>query len=84
MVQTHTTKSSKLHEFVETKVRDGTEFDIPQVSASFIHKQLCNLKVNKATGIDEISAKYLKVSAADISEPLATVTNQIVTDINVM
>ena len=76
----HTAKCSKLQEFVESKVPDGTEFDIPQVSASFIHKQLQNLKVNKATGIDEISAKYLKMSATVISQPLATILNLSITN----
>ena len=56
----------ELQEFVESKVPDGTEFDILLVSASFIHKQLQNLKVNKATGIDDISPKYLKLSASVI------------------
>ena len=59
---------------------DGTEFDIPQVSVSFIQKQLQNLKVNKATGIDEISAKYLKMSATVISQPLATILNLSITN----
>ena len=31
--------------------------------------------VNKATGIDDISAKYLKLSASVISQPLATILN---------
>ena len=43
--------------------------------SSFIFQQLQNLKVNKATGIDDISAKYLKLSASVISQPLATILN---------
>ena len=70
-----TYNSSKLSNFVDSKVPEGIEFDIPPVSASFIHQQLQNLKVNKATGVDDISAKYLKLSASVISQPLATILN---------
>ena len=66
---------TKLQDFVGNKVPDGTEFEIPLVSTSFIHQQLQNLKANKATGIDDISAKYLKLSASVISQPLATILN---------
>ena len=75
----NTYNSSKLSNFVDSKVPEGTEFDIPPVSASFIHKQLQNLKVNKATGVDDISAKYLKLSASVKSQPLATILNLSIT-----
>ena len=70
-----TATCTKLKDFVDEKVPDGTEFEIPLVSPSFIFQQLQNLKVNKATGIDDISAKYLKLSASIISQPLATILN---------
>ena len=70
-----TATCTKLKDFVDEKVPDGTEFEIPLVSPSFIFQQLQNLKVNKATGIDDISAKYLKLSASVISQPLATILN---------
>ena len=70
-----TATCTKLKVFVDEKVPDGTEFDIPLVSASFIFQQLQNLKVNKATGIDDISARYLILSASVISQPLATILN---------
>ena len=71
---------TKLRDFVDSKVPHGTEFHIPQVSASFIQQQLQNLKTNKATGIDDISAKYLKLSASVISQPLATILNLSITN----
>ena len=75
----HIVNCAKLHVqvFVDSKVPDGIEFSIPQVSSSLIQQQLQNLKVNKATGIDDIpvSAKYLKLSAPVISQPLATILN---------
>lgn len=74
-----TYNSSKLSNFVDSKVPEGIEFNIPPVSASFIHQQLQNLKVNKATGVDDISAKYLKLSASVNSQPLATILNLSIT-----
>ena len=71
---------SKLRYFVDSKVPHGTEFHIPHVSASFIQQQLQNLKTNKATGIDDISAKYLKLSASVVSQPLATILNLSITN----
>ena len=50
---------TELRDLVDSKVTDSTEFHIPQVSASFIQQQLQNMKTNKATGIYDISAKYL-------------------------
>ena len=74
-----TYNSSKLSNFVDSKVPEGIEFDIPPVSASFIHQQLQNLKVNKATGVDDINAKYLKLSTSVIAQPLATILNLTIT-----
>ena len=76
----HIVKCAKLQVFVDSKVPDGKvpdgiEFSIPQVSSSFIQQQLQNLKVNKATGLDDRRAKYLKLSAPVISQPLATILN---------
>lgn len=66
---------SKLETFVNNKLPSDTSFKIPHVTSSFILNQLQNLKVSKATGIDELSARYLKLSAAVISAPLAKVLN---------
>ena len=45
------------------------------VTESFIQQQLQNLKVTKATGLDDISAKYLKMSAPIICKPLTNILN---------
>ena len=70
-----TFNSTKIHNFVHERVPYDTEFSLPSVNTSFIQKQLQNLKVNEATGIDELSAKFLKLSASVISQPLATILN---------
>ena len=67
--------SSKLDENLSEKIPENTEFSIPPVSVSFIEMQLNNLNVNKATGIDEISAKFLKLASPIICSSLAFILN---------
>ena len=67
--------TDNLNDFVNQKVSTETEFSISLVDESFILSQLQNLNVNKATGIDNISAKYLKMAAPAISKPLAKILN---------
>ena len=54
---------------IENKIPDNIEFSISRVSTAFIKSQLENLKTNKATGIDVISAKFLKMAATIICKP---------------
>ena len=51
-------------------------FDIPPVSNYFVHKFLSSLDVNKACGLDEISLKYLKMSANVVSPIITSIINQ--------
>ena len=51
-------------------------FDIPLVSNYFVHKFLSSLDVNKACGLDEISPKYLKMSANVVSPIITSIINQ--------
>ena len=67
--------TDRLKEFVNHKVPTETEFSVSLVEESFIQKQLQNLNVNKATGIDNISAKYLKMAAPAIIKPLTKILN---------
>ena len=60
---------------VENKVPKDEAFKISNVSIFFVHDQLHNLKCNKASRIDEISVKYLKISAPFIAQFLAVVRN---------
>ena len=64
-----------LEDYVKKKVPTDSEFNITLVDESFVLNQLQNLNVNKATGIDNISAKYLKMAAQAITKPLTKVLN---------
>ena len=50
-------------------------FNIPEVAEDFIHKQLQCLDETKATGLDNIGPRILKLSYDIISKPLAKVFN---------
>ena len=45
------------------------------ISKNFIEKELCSLKRNKATGLDELPSGLLKDCANNISEPLCYIMN---------
>ena len=68
-------------DYVNQKVSSETEFTISLVDETFILSQLQNLNelqnlnVKKATGIDDFSAKYLKMVASAISKPLTKILN---------
>ena len=64
-----------LKDYVNQKVPIESEFSISLVDEFFIQNQLQNLNVNKATGIDNISAKYLKIAAPAITKPLTKILN---------
>ena len=61
---------------VKMKLEKTSDFSIPLATESFILKQLQSLKTDKATGLDGLSAKYLKLSAQVIAKPLTAILNQ--------
>ena len=68
--------SFNLDNYVKTKMSLENSFDIPTVSYHFVHKFLSSSDVNKACGLDEISPKYLKMSANVISPIITSTINQ--------
>ena len=50
-------------------------FTMNYISKIFIEKELCSLKRNKATGLDELLSGLLKDCAKNISEPLYYIMN---------
>ena len=64
-----------LNEYVDQKVPEETKFSISQVKESFLLHQLQKITVNNATGIDDISAKYLNLAAPVIANTLTKIFN---------
>ena len=63
-----------LSEHVRTKLVEGSTFVIPNVDMEYVIKRL-STQPNKATGVDGISAKLLKLSAIHIATPLTYIIN---------
>ena len=50
-------------------------YKIPYVSHGFVYKYLCKIKTSKATGFDEISARFLKLFAPYITDSIVKLCN---------
>ena len=64
-----------LENFVNAKLLPGTVYNIPPISDAFVFKFLSSLKSSKATGLDGISAKYLKMFAPYITDSIVKLCN---------
>ena len=70
-----TTQYSELTEFVKMKLPEDTNFSIPPIRLETVYKYLTNLNTKKSTCPDLIGPKFLKMSAAIITEPLTQIIN---------
>ena len=66
----------ELNMFVQSKVPNNVEFDIPFTNVGFVRQFLSNLNVTKSTGLDNIGPKILKLSADIISPSLVSIINK--------
>ena len=66
---------SILHQYVKNRVPPQNLFRIPPVTEQYVSKFLKNLAGNKATGLDEISAKMLKLAAPNIVHVITNLCN---------
>ena len=62
--------------FIQSKVPNTTEFNIPLTDLSFIRTFLSNLNVNKSTGLDNICPIILKLSANVLAPSLLYIVNK--------
>ena len=69
----------KLSNFVD-KNSSGVTFKIPHVSHGFVFKYLCKIKISKATGFDEISARFLKLFAPYLTDSITKICNLSITE----
>ena len=56
-----------LKEHIKQKIPDNVNFASPEIDESFVFKYLSTLGVSKATGLDGIGAKLLKISSGIIT-----------------
>ena len=69
------TDCEKLSNFVDKNSSPGDFYKIPYVSHGFVYKYLCKIKTSKATGFDEISARFLKLFAPYITDSIVKLCN---------
>ena len=69
------TDCEKLSNFVDKNSSPGNFSKIPYVSHGFVYKYLCKIKTSKATGFDEISARFLKLFAPYITDSIVKLCN---------
>ena len=65
--------------FVQSKLPPEERFEIPPVSITFMQKQLDALDPSKATGLDGLSAKFVRLSSSVIAVPVAKILNLSIT-----
>ena len=69
------TKTKIMSDKIEMKLKNTPHFAIPQVSVSYVEKQLQSLDTSKSTGSDGLSARFLKMSASVIAPLLTKIYN---------
>ena len=66
----------KLNDSVKSKITEDNVLSIPLLTCDEVQKSLSELDSHKATGLDGLSSKILKLSASVIASPLTVIFNQ--------
>ena len=65
-----------LQNFVDSKVHDGINFTIPLVNYSFVNTYLSYMDVTKATGLDSIGPRLLKIAPNILTPSITYIINK--------
>ena len=68
-------QNQRLTDFVESRINNSTVFHIPQISLKQVVEDLKNIPDNKATGLDRIGIKPLKVALNAVAPSLTHIYN---------
>ncbi|MCU7800226.1 MAG: hypothetical protein KZQ70_08805 [gamma proteobacterium symbiont of Lucinoma myriamae] len=63
-------------DYVDSKVQTDTYFTIPEINSVFVRKFLTNLDVTKATGLDCIGPRLLKIAPNSLCTSLTFIVNK--------
>ena len=66
---------NKIKQFIQSKLPNDVNFNIPLISEQFVLKQLQALDITKSTGVDNIGARFLKIGFSAIAKPLTKIFN---------
>ena len=73
MTETH---QDLIKDYVAKHMINNNSFTIPFITEKYISETLNAMDVSKATGLDGISARFLKMSCKVISKPIEQIFNQ--------
>ena len=73
--QTHTFCPIKLEQLIEQRVPPNNCFKIPLISHQFVFKYINEMKGNTSTGHDDISARFIKLTAPYITDSIVKICN---------
>ena len=65
-----------LQDFVNSKVNDDTNFVIPHINYSFVNNYLVNMDASKATGLDSIGPRLLKMAPNVLAPSITFMINK--------
>ena len=65
-----------LRELIRLKIPDNVVFELPEIDENFVFRYLSTLDVSKATGLDGIGPKLLKLSSGIITKSITNIMNK--------
>ena len=68
-------QNQRLTDFVESRINNSTVFHIPPISLKQVVEDLKQIPANKATGLDRIGIKPLKVALNAVTSSLTHIYN---------
>ena len=71
----HTFCPTKLEQFIEKRVPPNNSFEIPLISYQFVYNYIEDMKGNKSTGDDNISARSIKLAGPYITDSIVKICN---------
>ena len=69
----HTFCSIKLEQFIEKSVPPNNSFEIPLISHQFVYNYIKDIKGDKSTGNDDISARFIKLAGPYITDSIVKI-----------
>ena len=69
-------KFDDLQEHIRQKIPDNVIFELPEIDENFVFRYLSTLDVSKATGLDGIGPKMLKLSSGIITKSITYIVNK--------
>ncbi|MES9882533.1 MAG: reverse transcriptase family protein [Sedimenticola sp.] len=71
--------SEELKTFINSSIPSNASFTIPEINEEFVYKFLSHLDVSKATGLDFIGPRLLKIASASITPSITYIINTSIT-----